>query len=60
MAFLKTLQVDFDNMEGYREKSIFYTRIGIFLEHMLNRLAKVPVPVDVHLETKVSVPRVIV
>ncbi|KAK7505285.1 hypothetical protein BaRGS_00003447, partial [Batillaria attramentaria] len=53
VEFLKGLDVDFDNMEGCMEKSIFYTRIGIFLEHLLNMLPKMPVRQDLKLATKV-------
>ncbi|XP_076449291.1 uncharacterized protein LOC143285758 [Babylonia areolata] len=58
LKFLKGLNVDFDNMEGSTEKGIFYTRIGIFLEHLFNRLARLPVPLHLHMDTKFTRERV--
>ncbi|XP_070197501.1 uncharacterized protein [Littorina saxatilis] len=58
VLFLKGLDVDFDNMEGFFEKNIFYTRIGIFLEYLLNKLPRVPVPLDLKMETKFTRERV--
>lgn len=54
LQFLKDLEVDFDNMEGCVERSIFYTRVGIFLEHTLDMISKLPLPMDIKFDTKVS------
>ncbi len=57
VKFLKTLGVDFDNIEGCWHQGCFYTRLGVFEEYMLGMVYRIQfkVPVDVRLNTKVSV-----
>lgn len=38
VAFLQTLGVDFDSIEGCRDEHGFYTGVGIFLEYCLSLL----------------------
>ena len=51
--FLKTLNVDFDNIEGCWQHDRFYTRIGIFQEYLLNLLERLDANVKINLGTKV-------
>ena len=52
-AFLQSLGVDFDNIEGCREKGCFFTRAGVFLEYMLSIIQRLDVPIDLRLNCKV-------
>ncbi len=52
--FLKSLGVDFDNIEGCWQQKCFYTRIGVFQEYILSIIYTLGVPVDVRLQQKVS------
>ena len=54
VALLRTLGIDFDNMEGCWDKGTFCTRIGILLEYLLSSLTRLDIPVDLRLNTKVS------
>ena len=56
VKFLLGLGVDFDNMEGCWHNEHFFTRIGVFQEHLLSILEqkKQKVDVKVQLGTKVS------
>jgi 2-polyprenyl-6-methoxyphenol hydroxylase-like FAD-dependent oxidoreductase len=53
VTFLRSYEVDFDNMEGCWDGGAFYTRLGVFQEYMLSILARLDVPVDLRLSTKV-------
>ncbi|KAK2193863.1 hypothetical protein NP493_5g17091 [Ridgeia piscesae] len=55
-AFLQSLGVDFDNIEGCREKGCFFTRSGVFLEYMLSIIQRLDVPIDLRLNCKVRAP----
>lgn len=56
VSFLLGLGVDFDNMEGCWHNEHFFTRIGVFQEHLLSLLEqkKQKVEVKVQLGTKVG------
>ena len=56
-AFLQSLGVDFDNIEGCREKGCFFTRAGVFLEYMLSIIQRLDVPIDLRLNCKVGLHR---
>ncbi len=51
--FLKTLGVDFDNIEGCWQQKCFFTRIGVFQEYILSTIYRLNVTVDVRLHQKV-------
>lgn len=52
-AFLQSLGVDFDNIEGCREQGCFFTRSGVFIEYMLSIIQRLDVPIDLRLNCKV-------
>ena len=56
VKFLKTLGVDFDNIEGCWEHGSFFTKLGVFEEYMLGMVYRLhsKVPVDIRLCSKVS------
>ena len=54
VALLRTLGIDFDNMEGCWDKGTFCTRTGILLEYLLTSMARLEIPVDIRLKTKVG------
>ena len=54
ISFLKTLHVDFDNIEGCWQHDRFYTRIGIFQEYLLSSLERLEANVNIKLGTKVG------
>ncbi|XP_034032570.1 uncharacterized protein si:dkey-234i14.6 isoform X2 [Thalassophryne amazonica] len=60
VKFLLRLGVDFDNMEGCWHNEHFFTRIGVFQEHLLSILEqkKLKVDVKVQLGTKVPTPEI--
>ncbi|XP_048371999.1 uncharacterized protein LOC125443743 [Sphaerodactylus townsendi] len=60
VRFLLGLGVDFDNMEGCWDKERFFTRIGVFQEHLLSILEqhKRRLDVQVLLGTKVPTPEI--
>ena len=53
VQYLTELGVDFDNLEGCWQQHCFYTRIGVFQEYVLSILYRLPVQVDVKLNSKV-------
>lgn len=56
VKFLKTLGVDFDNIEGCWHQGCFFTKLGVFQEYMLGMVYRLhaKVSVDIRLNTKVS------
>ncbi|XP_059160741.1 uncharacterized protein LOC131944219 [Physella acuta] len=52
--FLSCLGVDFDALEGCLENNIFHTRVGVFLEHLMNMLSWRVVPVTLRIGVKFS------
>ena len=56
VKFLKTLGVDFDNIEGCWHEGSFYTKLGVFVEYMLGMVYRLhyKVPIEIRLNTKVS------
>lgn len=54
VQFLKTLRIDFDNIEGCWDRGTFYTKTGVFLEYLLSSIPRLEVPLDLRLDTKVS------
>ncbi len=56
VTFLKTLGVDFDNIEGCWQNNCFFTRMGVFQEYMLGMIYRLhsQVPVDIRLNKKVN------
>ncbi|XP_066568626.1 uncharacterized protein LOC136758278 [Amia ocellicauda] len=56
VSFLFALGVDFDNMEGCWHNDHFFTKIGVFQEHLLSILEqkKQKVDIKIHLGTKFS------
>lgn len=57
VTFLLTLGVDFDNIEGCWDNDHFFTKIGVFQEHLLSILEQRKQTLDIRilLGTKVSV-----
>ncbi|XP_078527472.1 uncharacterized protein LOC144799793 isoform X3 [Lissotriton helveticus] len=60
VQFLLPLGVDFDNIEGCWHNDHFYTKIGVFQEHLLSILEKKKQIMDIHilLGTKVPTPEI--
>ena len=54
VQFLKTLTIDFDNIEGCWDNGIFYTKSGVFVEYLLSNIPRLDVSLDLRLNTKVS------
>ena len=54
VGFLRTLGVDFDNMEGCWDSNIFFTRVGIFQDYLLSLIFKLNIETDIRLGTKVT------
>ena len=56
VKFLKSLGVDFDNIEGCWHEGSFFTKLGVFEEYMLGMVYRLhsKVPVDTRLCSKVS------
>jgi len=52
--FLRSLGVDFDNLEGCWDDRCFYTRVGIYLEYVLSILQYSHISTEVLYNTKVS------
>ncbi|KAK2166598.1 hypothetical protein LSH36_37g02019 [Paralvinella palmiformis] len=52
VSFLKSLAIDFDNIEGCWEKGTFYTRTGVFLEYLMSSVPKFNIRIDLRLKTK--------
>ena len=59
VTFLKTLGVDFDNIEGCWQNNCFFTRMGVFQEYMLGMIYRLHshVDVDIRLNKKVTLYR---
>ncbi len=53
ISFLRSLGIDFDNIEGCWDKGRFCTRIGVFLEYLLSTISRLDIEVDMRLKTKV-------
>ena len=52
--FLSQLGVDFDNIEGCWHNGCFYTRLGVFLEYLLDIIHLHDLPVDIRFNRKVT------
>ncbi|XP_033754983.1 uncharacterized protein LOC117337937 isoform X1 [Pecten maximus] len=52
IAFLQTVGVEFDSIEGCRDKHGFYTRVGIFLDYCLTILENSEKKIRLLFETK--------
>ena len=55
LKFLRSLSVDFENMEGCWHQGCFYTKAGVFQDYIISVLHRLPVPVDIRLGTKVGI-----
>lgn len=53
VMLLKSLGVDFDNIEGCWKHRSFFTRIGVFQEYLLSFFHLLQTPVEMKLKTKV-------
>lgn len=51
--FLQSHGVDFNNMEGCREGGLFYTKVGVYLEYLLDQIQYTGQQCQVLFETKV-------
>lgn len=54
VAFLRSFGVDFDHLEGLWHDGCFYTRVGIYLEYIIQILPLYPTEVELKFRTKVS------
>lgn len=54
VAFLSKNGVDFDNLEGIWHEGCFYTRVGIYLEYIINILPLYKTDVEFRFNTKVN------
>lgn len=52
IAFLRSYGVDFENLEGLWHDGCFYTRVGIYLEYIMNILPLYSSNVEFHFKTK--------
>ena len=55
VKFLHDIGVDFDNIEGCWQDGCFFTRIGVFIEYLLNLVQCHQIPTKVIFNKKVSV-----
>ena len=54
IAFLRKYGLDFDNLEGIWHEGSFYTRVGIYLEYLINVLPLHGATVEFNFSAKVS------
>ena len=58
--FLRSLGVDFDNIEGCWHNRCFFSRLGVFQEYLLSIINKLrytlQIPIEIKLKNKVSLP----
>ena len=53
VSFLRSYHVDFDNLEGIWNDGCFYTRVGIYLEYIINILPIYQTNIDLRFGSKV-------
>jgi len=54
VSFLRSYNVDFDNMEGIWNEGCFYTRVGIYLEYIIHILPLHQTNIELRFGTKVT------
>ena len=55
VTFLRNLDVDFDNIEGCWQNGCFFTRVGVFIEYLLDMLqCSDPENINIRFNAKVS------
>ena len=55
VSFLNKNGIDFDNLEGIWHEGCFYTRVGIYLEYIINILPLYKTEVELRFSSKVGV-----